>query len=121
MQLSSGAIRAMGFDHDGRSVSAVFYSTHVYEVRGFNLPEGEVLMLSGDLNGASYLVGVGTGLNAVSSRLLDDDYVTDETDWAKNKNASPPYLMVRIGPTRTHTTSDPWIQEREDKRTGSTS
>ena len=97
------------------TIEAEFFSLIVYEVRGFTLREDETATESLELGGAACVIGVGGGVNELSRSIAGDEYCEDETAWAKEKGASPPYVLVRIGPTARHVAKHPRSQPDGEK------
>lgn len=104
-QVSDHVIKAMGFQTNDGSVelSASFFSLHVFEFHGINLPDGGFANFEGQIAGVNYAAAIGMSVNELCTELWNDDYADDEPTWQDEKKCSPPYLMVRFGPTSTYT------------------
>lgn len=83
----------------GHTLAVVFHSLHVYEVRGFSLEAPSLEPISGTVEGFTYTLSVGSSVNAVCRRLVQDDYADSEEEWQKEHKCTPPYLIVHFGPT----------------------
>jgi hypothetical protein len=117
MQLSNFAIEAMGFRpvNPDESYSAQFHCIRTFAVQGLTLPMNTTLQLNGRLGKVEYQIGVGNSVNVICRRLVQDDLVPDEAEWAKAKGGSPPYLMLLLGPTSEHTSTATHVKV-EDKQ-----
>ena len=98
-QVSDHVIKAMGFQTNDGSVelSAFFFSLHVFEFHGINLPDGGFANFEGQIAGVNYAAAIGMSVNELCTELWNDDYADDELTWQDEKKCSPPYLMVRFG------------------------
>lgn len=85
-----------------RPLAAVFHSLHVYEVRGFTLEAPSLEPISGSVAGFAYTLSVGSSVNAICLRIVQDDYANSEEEWQKERKCTPPYLVVHLGPTTKH-------------------
>jgi len=105
----------MGFKpiQDGSTISARFHALHVLTIQGITVEEGALAPVRTSVQGVSFALTVGSNVNALSKELLNDDYVEDETAWAKEHSCSPPYALLHFGPTETHTCTSGHAQERE--------
>ena len=54
------------------------------------------------MEGLTYTLSVGSSVNAVCRRLVQDDYADSEEEWQKAHKCTPPYLIVHLGPTTKH-------------------
>jgi hypothetical protein len=117
MQLSNFAIERMGFRpvNSDESCCAQFHCIRTFAVQGLTLPMNTTLQLNGRLGQVPYQIGIGTSVNAICRRLVQDDLITDEAEWAKDKGGSPPYLMLLLGPTSEHTSTAKHVKV-EDKQ-----
>jgi len=117
MQLSNFAIEAMGLRpvNPDESYSAQFHCIRTFAVQGLTLPKETTLQLNGRLGSVQYQIGVGSSVNAICRRLVHDDLVPDEAEWAKDKKGGPPYLMLLLGPTSEHTSTAKHVKV-EDKQ-----
>jgi hypothetical protein len=103
-QVSDHVIKAMGFqpNDEGIELTASFYCLHVFEFHGINQPEGGFASIDGQIADVEYAAAIGMSVNELCNALLNDDYAEDEPTWQDEKKCGPPYLMVRFGPTSTH-------------------
>ena len=83
-------------------MAAVFHSIHVYKVRGFTLKTVALEPVSGKVGNLGYAMSVGTSVNAMCLKLVQDKYAESEEAWQAEHKCAPPYLMVHLGPTTTH-------------------
>jgi len=101
MILSRSAIEAMGFTsipiHD--PIEAESHRLNIFEARGIQLSEGVVVSTQGLVDGVQFGIAGGHSVNEVCRALWDEGYPEDEASWRKEHNCSPPYLVVRFGPT----------------------
>ena len=75
MNLSKHTLKAMGFQPISHSdhIIGVFYSLHVYEIRGRTLDAGALDPRTGCIKGTSYRVAVGSRINEICQRLAGDN------------------------------------------------
>jgi hypothetical protein len=112
MQLSSHAIAAMGFNRipvDG-AVSAAFHALHVFSVQGFTVSGEQVVVKDGRAAGVDYRIGCGASVNAVCRSLLGHQFTEDEAEWARDRRANAPYLVVHLGLTAIHTSTQGFVK-----------
>jgi hypothetical protein len=104
LMLSEELMRNMGFQpiSAGEPIEAIFHCLHVYAVKGLTIQEGTVFTARDSVSGAPFAFAVGSGVNALCRSLLNDDLADDEAEWAKEHSVGPPYAIVHIGPTATH-------------------
>jgi hypothetical protein len=104
IQLSEYVLERMGFKSlsPSRPLAAVFHSLHVYEIRGFTLEALSLEPISGTVAGIAYTLSVGSSVNAVCLRIVQDDYANSESEWQAAHKCTPPYLVVHLGPTTKH-------------------
>lgn len=102
ISLSDDVLEAMGLKPllPGCSLEAVFYSTHVYHLRGATLEEQFLPKISGEVAGFAYTLAVGSSVNAVARLLSQEDYADSEDSWRKELKCRPPYLLVQLGPSK---------------------
>ena len=115
-QVSDHVIKAMGFRTNDERVelSATFFSLCVFEFHGINLPDGAFANIEGQIAGVNYAAAIGMSVNELCIALLNDDFVDDEPTWKDEKKCSPPYLMVRFGPTSTHSATPNHLMSLND-------
>lgn len=104
----------MGFKpiQEGSAISAKFHAVHVLAIQGITVADGSLARVRSTVQDVPFSLAIGSSLNKTARELLDDDYTEDETAWAKEHSCSPPYALVRFGPTATHTCSAGYAQER---------
>jgi hypothetical protein len=114
--VSDHVIAAMGFktNDDEIELSASFFCLHVFEFHGINLPDGSFASIEGQIAGVEYAAAIGVSVNELCSVLSDDDFADDEETWKDEKKCSPPYLMVRLGPTSTHSVTPRHLMSLND-------
>lgn len=110
--LSNSAIESMGFQpiREGEAVEVKFHSLHVFSVRGFDLKEGDAVSTGASVAGTDCTVAVGGSVNQISNSICGDDYVEDEADWEKEHKCTPPYAVIHIGPTSSHTATHGYVK-----------
>ncbi len=93
--------RLWDFAHSWRieSISAEFFSLHIYEVRGFTLASEDLISAKAEIAGIPYELAIGSSVNAVAQVLADIEICQDESAWAKENQCSAPFVGVRFGPT----------------------
>ena len=113
ISISEHVLEAMGLRplSTGHTLAAVFHSLHVYEVRGFILEEPSLEPISGTIEGLTYTLSVGSSVNAVCRRLVQDDYADSEEEWQKEHKCTPPYLIIHLGPTIKYETMGTHVKE----------
>lgn len=113
MGITNHGLEMMGFKllPDGETISGVFGKLYVFMAEGLHLEDTALPPGKGTINGQDYLIGFGTGLNAICRSLVSDDFIEDEDKWIQNKKASGPFAIVYIGPTGTHVNTSPYFME----------
>lgn len=118
LQLSTGALKGMGFDKFGEAnnIEATFHSLSVYQIRGV-VDESEFLRDSNQLKKITTDVSlsIGSSLNNICNTLTGEDWVENEDQWKKEKNANPPYLMVLTNLPGSATCESGFIKQAEGK------
>lgn len=116
VSLSAEVMRAMGFRPfaAGESIAASFVSLTVYETRGIAPQSATPLVIAGAVEGVSYAIGIGAGLNETCRALAGDAYVDDEPGWTKEKRTNGPFLLVQIGPTPIYTVTTGQVKTEPD-------
>jgi hypothetical protein len=103
MWLNPKVLEMAGFEPiaDLQSLAARFYGLEVFKIHGFTV-DNDCVISSKDLNvrGVCCDLAIGNSLNAGCRELFDDDFIENEGEWLQQRMAVPPFLMVRIGPTR---------------------
>jgi hypothetical protein len=101
ISVSNYVLEAMGLQprSPGHSLAAAFHSLHVYEIRGVTLEAPSLEPISGMVAGLAYTLSVGSSINAVCRRLVQDDYAESEEAWQVEHKCAPPYLIIHLGPT----------------------
>jgi len=102
MSFSNFALQQMGYRpiSDGEIVAGMFYSIHVYQVRGITTETRSLGLCLGKVDGIGYKLSTGSSMNAICQELLGEDFVKDEDDWQKFRKCNPPYFAVIFGPTK---------------------
>lgn len=117
-QLSTGALMGMGFDKFGEdySIEATFHSLSVYQIRGI-VAESEFLRQSDQLRKITTDVSlsIGSSINNICNTLTGEDWVENEQEWKKEKNANPPYLMVLTNLPASAKCESGFIKQEESK------
>jgi hypothetical protein len=105
----------MGFRriNEGEAIVAAFHSIHIYEVQGFTVDEGTVLVTHGAIFETPYAVAVGTSVNQLSRALVGDNFEDDEAGWVKEHRCTPPFVLVHFGPTSQHSCTSGHVKEEE--------
>lgn len=113
MGLTPYALEQMGYRRrrDNESLQAAFSSLHAFEVDGI-LPSSELLIgLNGSVGGVDYRLALAETLNAAAQIVVSEDFVDGEPEWVAERNCSPPYLLIHIGPTTTHEMTGNFLRE----------
>jgi hypothetical protein len=115
MQLSTFAIQSLGFERiaAGGSVEAAFYRLQIFEIRGFTIGPEAVFTRQSSSSGTQFSIGVGSSVNPICNALLGHEFTKDEATWAKERRASPPYLVIHIGPTLTHSATQGFVKNED--------
>ncbi len=113
MGLSHYALEKMGFRRrrDDESLQATFSSVHVFEVHGLASSKGLLLGSNGSVAGVSYRLALSETLNAAARLVASDDFTDDEPAWVAEHNCSPPYLLIHVGPTKSHEMTGDFLKE----------
>src|SRR5690349_15312342 len=119
ISLSPQLMESIGFRQfaEGEVVVAAFHSIHVYYVQGFTVDQGTVLSSQAHVSGTAYTVAAGSSVNELTQRLLGNDLVNDEAAWAKEQRCTPPYVIIKFGPTAQHSCARGHIQRDESSLT----
>ena len=79
MQVSEDIMKNMGFQRlpDGETIEAVFYSAHIYSVRGFTTDAGALNPLEGKIDDVTYRLAVGASIypGHARTRKLSGDMI----------------------------------------------
>ena len=104
MKLAKSVFNRMGFQllPVGESIAGVFHSFHVYEVQGFVVNAGALDLCDGCVDGTPYKLCVGSSVIETCRKLGGDKITGDEDEWQKDTKSTPPYLVIRFGPTKEH-------------------
>jgi hypothetical protein len=113
MGLTHYALEVLGYRRrrEDESVSAAFSSVHAYEVQGVSPSPGLLIEANGTIGGIDYRLAFSESLNAAALRVASDNFADDEPAWAKEHRCSPPYLLIHIGPTPTHTMTGDFLKD----------
>jgi hypothetical protein len=114
--LSDAVLKAMGFQPScpDRQILAAFRSLHLYEVRGLTLEAPTSEPMSGTIGGIAYTLIVGNSVNAMSLKLVQDQFAGSEEEWQLAGKRHPPYLMVLLGPTGKYESTSSHVKEDEN-------
>lgn len=114
MKLTKYGIESMGFQElpTDQSITARFEAFRIYDVRGVTLKEGSPadarVILWPDVKFA-----FGNSVNQLTKALVGEEYTEDETEWCNKSGASPPYLVVLVGPTSASTVAGAFAQRHD--------
>lgn len=113
MGLSHYALEKMGFRRrrDDEPLQATFSSVHVFEVHGLASSKGLLLGSNGSVAGVSYRLALSETLNAAAQLVASDGFTDDEPAWVAEHNCSPPYLLIHVGPTKSHEMTGDFLKE----------
>lgn len=113
-KLSDHVLQRMGLKlvSPSQPLPAVFHSLRVYRIEGFGLDAPSLEPIAGNLARVPYTFAVGTSVNAICQKLIQDNYVDAESGWERDKGP-PPYLIIHIGPTVEHELSVTHVMEDE--------
>jgi len=111
MKLSLYMLEKMGYRRRATDelVTAEFVSVHVFSVKGISLSEDSLHQSYDSIAGSSYGMCMASSLNAASNALVAEDFCEDEIEFQTQHECSPPYLIVRVGPTKPHTITGDFI------------
>ncbi|MFN0045476.1 MAG: hypothetical protein ACKVOS_03305 [Sphingorhabdus sp.] len=103
--VSDLVIEAMGFEkaRKNMALTAKFHGLHVFHIKGIRVDEGALIVQTYQLDGNAIQVGVGNSVNGICRKMLSDSYADNEDEWQKEKNCKPPYVVIHLGPTESHT------------------
>lgn len=118
LNLSTGALKNMGFDNfnEDNSFEATFHSITIYQIRGivdnsdFSNSPSLLTKITDDVS-----LSIGSSLNDICNTLTGEDWVDNEEEWKKEKNISPPYLMVLVNLPGSTTCKSGFIKHDKDK------
>lgn len=116
MQVSEDIMKNMGFQRlpDGETIEAVFYSAHIYSVRGFTTDAGALNPLEGKIDDVTYRLAVGASINEITINLVDEKMVDDEKKWQEINKCLPPYIVVILGPTEEYIVKGTYIKDDDE-------
>lgn len=118
LNLSTGTIKSMGFDKfdEDNSIEATFHSITIYQIRGI-VDNSEFSKFSSQLTKitADVSLSIGSSLNDICNSLTGENWVDSEEEWKKEKNISPPYLMVQVNLPGSTTCKSGFVKHEEDK------
>lgn len=103
--VSDHVIEAMGFEKapENMSLTARFHSLNVFHIQGVRIDESALIVQSDKMNDIVSEIGIGHSVNSICKKMLKDKFVDNEEEWQKEKKCQPPYIVVRVGPTKVHT------------------
>jgi hypothetical protein len=113
---SNQVMQAMGYRpfSEGEVVSAHFLSARVYQLQGISLPDDYLETIQVKIADNLYLVAIGNSVNSLSRLLFNDDFTQDEVLWEKENSCTPPYALIKCGPTGEYSASHGWIKTDDD-------
>ncbi|WP_280564724.1 hypothetical protein [Chromohalobacter sp. 48-RD10] len=117
MVLTEYALRSMGFQEiePDSPLTAHFHHVSVATLVGVTIDHNSIVRrtVTEDF-GLPVTVLLGNGLNEMCRFELDDDFVKNEEDWCNKHSVRAPFVMVIVGPTAKHTsTQGKWKQGEE--------
>src|SRR4051812_30579139 len=113
--LTKYAIELMGFQPipQGQLIVGVFFSIHVYEVRGFTVEADALSWHSECVRGDSCQVAFGSSVNEICKKLASDSFTDNEAEWQEIHKCTPPYLVIILGPTQEYQASGTYFKTHE--------
>lgn len=116
MPLTHYGIEMMGFKklEEGEVISARFYGHHLYSVQGIVLDESMVDCYKWSIGNQTIKLGIGGNLNRICQHLNNENWADDLASWQKEHRCSPPYILIKIGPTEEYSASDAFVQDFND-------
>ncbi len=118
MQLNKNAIEHMGYKEfpDEDRLTVKFAIQRVYSLQGLSFQNEENCRISNILNfGSQCKVVISESVNDGTKKICGEDYTDNEQEWAKEKNARPPYLLVSFEESEPHTLCGGYRQEKDGK------
>lgn len=111
---STNQVEAMGFTAMAadEEISATFYSIHIFEVQGFVAPQHSIITQPVKTAGVSYQIAAGPSVNDLCRSVAGDEYTDNEQKWAADRKCTPPYILVHVGPTATHSCKHGFIKRQ---------
>lgn len=94
----------------GEKFSATFHRLEVYQIFGVTLVESPSHVQDFNLWGHKFRLSIGSSINEICQKLHGDDVADDETSWAKEHEAAPPYLLVSFGPTQEYSIEEGFVR-----------
>lgn len=116
MPFTHYGIEMMGFKklEEGEAISARFYGHHLYSVQGIVLDESMVDCYKWSIGNQTIQLGIGGDLNRICQYLNNDNWSDDLASWQKERRCSPPYILIKIGPTEEYSATDAFVQDFND-------
>lgn len=113
MTLTPAALERMGFRRrrEDENLVAAFTSVHVYSVIGLATEVGLLVAQAGEIGGIRFKLAIADSVNAGCRQVAEDDFTDDETAWATEHKCSPPYLLIRLGPTTSHSVAGDYVKD----------
>jgi hypothetical protein len=122
LRLSGGdltpyALEKVGFRQitEDEPIVAKFHGGYPYEVQGFILDDSEILLRAATIADISYALAIGSSINTLSRAVFGDDFVDDENVWSQENKCTPPYLLVKLGPSSEHRCATGYVKVEGDK------
>ena len=95
-------------------ISGAFYCLQVYEIRGFTTDPEAAHLHSGQIKGTPFEFCIGASINDVHQKLNSKISIDNEQSWAKENQCSPPYLIIKLGPTKEYQGVSSLFQIKDD-------
>ena len=110
--VSITGIEALGFRamDPEEEIRAAFYSIHIFEVQGLVTPRETIITQPVRTEEVSCRIAAGNSVNRLCQSIAGDDYTENESQWARDHKCTPPYVVVQLGPTRTHSCKQAFIK-----------
>ena len=115
MKLSPHVFSAMGYKKlpEGESIEARFFILQIYTVSGISPVNDDSPIFNWKIDEVPLKFSVGNNLNSISKRLAGDDFTENLKEWEEESKSRPPYLARLIGPTKTYSAKDCYLQRNE--------
>lgn len=117
IKLSTHALEEIGYKpiRAGEPITAAFHMLVVYKVTGFALSNSENIRFDNEsLRGVNFTLMLGNSVNELSQDLSKGNFVKEEDEWAEERGAAPPYVMVHIGPTEEFSTTEGYWKRSDE-------
>lgn len=117
MGVSNYLLEKLGFRRlsSDETIARVFYSAHIYAVRGFTTDAGALDPLEGRIDDVTYRLAVGKSINQIVISLVGEKMADDEKKWQEENKCLPPYLVVILGPTKEYIVKETYIKDDDEE------